>query len=243
MRVRLMTWNIHRAIGVDRRFRPERVAAVIQHHQPDVLLLQEVDRFVPRSGRLHLAEFLAEACGYPYHSWAQAHVLAEGSYGNATLSRFPIRRRRHFDLTLNGRKQRGCLYTVLDPPGPVRDLYLFNMHLGLGSAERAEQMRRFLSFDVIRHLPASARIIVAGDTNDWRNRLYHYGGLAKAGFRTWGGHGRRQSHLTFPSLAPITALDKFFWRGPLGEPHVHISRLRATRVASDHLPLLAEFDL
>lgn len=243
MRLRLMSWNIHRAIGVDRRFKPERVARVIDHHQPDVLLLQEVDRFVPRSQRLHLAEVLAEACRYPYHSWAEAHVLAEGSYGNATLSRLPIRRRRHFDLTLPGHKRRGCLYTVLDPPGPIRDLHVFNWHLGLGAGERAAQVARFLQSSVVRQLPPQARVILAGDSNDWRNLLYHYGGLAAAGFRTWGGHGRRQAHLTFPSFAPIGALDRYFWRGPLGEPHLHVSRVAATRVASDHLPLLAEFDL
>lgn len=243
MRVRLMTWNIHRAIGVDRRFRPDRIVEVILHHQPHVLLLQEVDRGVKRSRYLNLAETLADACGYPYHAWAEAHVLKVGSYGNAILSRIPIRRRRHLDLTLPGHKRRGCLYTCLDPPGPLRNLHVFNWHLGLQAAERLEQAARFLAYGRVRDLPASARVIIAGDSNDWRNLLYHYGGLARAGFRTWGGHGRRQAHLTFPSFAPIGALDRFYWRGPFPEPHVHVSRMPLARVASDHRPLLAEFDL
>lgn len=214
---------------------------MVLHHEPDILLLQEVDRGVPRSRRLHLAEVIAEACGYPYHSWAQAHVLPVGSYGNATLSRFPIRRRRYLDLTVPPRKRRGCLYTRLEPPGARHDLHIFNWHLGLSAAERLAQVRRFLHSGTLRSLPASARIVLGGDTNDWRDQLYHYGGLAEAGFRSWGGRGHRQSFRTFPSFAPVGALDRFFWRGDLGDPHLHASHLRVTRSASDHRPLLAEF--
>jgi endonuclease/exonuclease/phosphatase family metal-dependent hydrolase len=43
-----MTYNIHRAVGVDRRFRPDRILRVTDHHRPDVLLLHEVDEGVPR---------------------------------------------------------------------------------------------------------------------------------------------------------------------------------------------------
>ena len=93
MHVRIMTWNIHKCIGFDGRFRPQRVIDVIRRHAPDVLLIQEVDRGVPRSQRLFLDHLIAEEAGYPYHAWSQNHTLKEGGYGNATLSRFPIRRR------------------------------------------------------------------------------------------------------------------------------------------------------
>ncbi len=49
MRVKVLSYNIHRAIGVDRRFRPDRVAEILAHHKPDIALLQEVDEGVPRS--------------------------------------------------------------------------------------------------------------------------------------------------------------------------------------------------
>jgi endonuclease/exonuclease/phosphatase family metal-dependent hydrolase len=38
--LRVMTYNIHRAIGVDRRFRPERIVEILRHYDPDVVLLQ-----------------------------------------------------------------------------------------------------------------------------------------------------------------------------------------------------------
>ena len=40
MRLRIVTYNIHRAIGVDRRFRPDRVGKILAHHAPDLILLQ-----------------------------------------------------------------------------------------------------------------------------------------------------------------------------------------------------------
>ena len=45
-----MTYNIHRAIGLDRRFRLDRVAQIVSHHDPDIVLLQEVDIGAPRCG-------------------------------------------------------------------------------------------------------------------------------------------------------------------------------------------------
>ena len=85
-----MTYNIHRAIGVDRRFRPKRVRDVLEHHRPDVLLLQEVDDGVPRSREMDLAKELAGLLDYPYLAVGHNVTLRKGRYGNATLSRYPI---------------------------------------------------------------------------------------------------------------------------------------------------------
>lgn len=237
-----MSWNIHRAIGMDRRFRPERVIEVIRHHAPDILLMQEVDRGAPRSRCLWLDHWIAKEADYPFHAWAQAHVLTEGAYGNATLSRLPMTKRRHLDLTIGRRKRRSALYTRLRLPGLAGPLHLFNWHLGLGATERDRQVERLLASGALRDLPATARILLGGDTNDWRNRLFP-SRLRPAGFHAWSEHGRRRHIRTFPSTRPVGALDKFFWRGPLGDEHIHASRLRLARTASDHLPLVAEFEL
>ncbi len=236
-----MTWNIHRAIGMDRRFKPERVAEVVRHHQPDVLLLQEVDRGVPRSRRMWLDHYLAEACDYPFHSWAQARVLQEGSYGNATLSRLPFQKRRVFELTVAWRKRRNALYTKLRLQGGRRSLHMFNWHLGLSAMERRQQVAKLLHSGTLRHLGPRQSVILGGDTNDWRNLLFRGARLAEEGFDAWAEHGRRRPMRTYPSPRPIGALDKFFWRGPLVGNHFHTSRMTLARNASDHLPLLGEF--
>jgi hypothetical protein len=59
MRFRVMIYNIHRAIGFDHRFRPDRMIRIIESHEPDVALLQEVDDGVSRSREMDLARELA----------------------------------------------------------------------------------------------------------------------------------------------------------------------------------------
>ena len=93
MRLRVLSYNIHRAIGVDRRFRPERVAEIIEYYNPDVAMLQEVDEGAPRSRELDLARELARALGFEHYAIGHNVRLRKGRYGNATLSRWPIRAR------------------------------------------------------------------------------------------------------------------------------------------------------
>ncbi|MBC8405220.1 MAG: endonuclease/exonuclease/phosphatase family protein [Planctomycetes bacterium] len=241
MQLKVMTWNIHRCFGMDRKFRPDRVIEVIRHHDPDVLLLQEVDRGVPRSNKLWLDHELARDCEYEFHTWAQAHVLKVGSYGNAILSRFPIKKRKVVDLRLGWRKRRNCLYTKLQAPRFRHGLHVFNWHLGLSAMERTAQVKKVLHSGTMHSISPGSAILLAGDCNDWRNLLYHGSGIKTAGFHAWSEHGRRQHIRTYPSPAPLGPLDKFFWRGSLHDEHIHASRLKLAKMASDHLPLVAEF--
>ncbi|MEW6252656.1 MAG: endonuclease/exonuclease/phosphatase family protein, partial [Planctomycetota bacterium] len=116
MRLRVLTYNIHRAIGVDGRFRPERIGAILQRYQADVVLLQEVDCGAPRSRMLDLAAHLAERLRYDHHVVGHNVFLRIGRYGNATLSRFPIGRQRNIDLTLGASKGRGAQHTRIYVP-------------------------------------------------------------------------------------------------------------------------------
>ena len=113
MRLRILSYNIHRGIGVDRRFRIDRIATILEHHDADVVLLQEVDQGVPRSSKLDLARELASALDYPYVAVGHNVQLRTGRYGNATLSRHPIRKHRNIDLTVGRLRSRGCQHTRL----------------------------------------------------------------------------------------------------------------------------------
>ncbi|MDH3391690.1 MAG: endonuclease/exonuclease/phosphatase family protein, partial [Desulfobulbaceae bacterium] len=108
MLLRVLSYNMHRAIGVDRLFRPERIAKIINHHQADIVLLQEVDVGVPRSRQLDLAKEMAEAGGYPHYATGLNVKLKKGMYGNTTLSKFPITQSRNINLTIGKHKARGC---------------------------------------------------------------------------------------------------------------------------------------
>lgn len=245
MRLRVLTFNIHRAIGVDRRFRPRRIVEIISHHHPDLALLQEVDEGVPRSRELHLAKELAEALGFEHVAFGANVSLRKGRYGNATLSRFPILRERNIDLTVGSRKRRGCQHTTLEIPGP-RELTLevFNAHLGLSAKERDRQARMLLRSPEFKNVHRRTLCLLGGDLNDWRAKvdpfLQGVLGFASATERQ---RGLSKSIPTYPSFAPQGGLDRLYYRGPLRLKSIHACRLKVARVASDHLPLVADFEV
>lgn len=316
MRLTLLTYNIHKAIGVDRRFAPDRIAEILAYHNADIVLLQEVDRHAPRSSHLDLASYLARALKYPYRAVGMNVFLRKGRYGNATLSRFPISRQRNIDLTIRWRKRRGAQHTqifvpdaapsdMINPADPLlpslpsqqapliaenlpeaaieyadrlgaggdgllgseigrplvgtderpmsksepvcprwRAIDVFNVHLGLSAAERAEQMERLFATPDLATLSPEAPCIVAGDTNDWRG-LLRRGVFRRHGFLCASNrrHGAGASIKTFPSYAPTGGLDRVYCRGPLRPVFAQRSRLKIARVASDHLPLIVELEM
>ena len=278
MRFRLLTYNIHRAIGIDRKFRPDRVAAIIQRYNADIVLLQEVDSGAPRSRMLDLAAFLADRMKYDHHVLGLNVFLRVGHYGNATLSRFPIGRQRNIDLTLGAYKRRGAqhtqIYLPLDaplrahsapaalaqrssPPAPpsatmaarraasnVCGLDVFNIHLSLTSRMRRKQVAHLLGIDEMNGGTEHPPCLIAGDMNDWggllKRRLFKPAGFLCATCRR---PGSRWALRTYPSFAPTGGLDKIFYRGPLHLLRVYRSGLPLARVASDHLPVIADFEL
>ena len=247
--MRLLTWNIHKGIGgVDRRYGPDRIIAVIRHYDPDVCVLQEVDEGVPRSRELDLALEMAAEAGFPFYAVGHNVSLRKGRYGNATLSRYPILRERNIDLTVGRRKRRGCQHTTLrveKVKGHPHPLEVFNLHLGLSARERGQQIGLLASSPEFSPLDPRHACLVGGDFNDWRSLLRPFF-VDMMGFDSATEHhrGRVLSVLkTYPSLSPRGALDRLYYRGPLRLLHAHRCRLQVSKVASDHLPVVADFEL
>lgn len=243
--LRLVTYNIHRAVGVDRRFSPERIAEVLRHHDADVVLLQEVDRGVARAGHTDLASLLARLLEYRYRAVGMNVHRRTGRYGNATLARFPIGRQRNIDLSVRWMVRRGAQHTRIHLPVVGQDVQLdvFNVHLGLSAMERRKQALLLLESPDVRRLAPTDACVIAGDTNDWRGVL-HRRHFAPAGWRCATSDQRqRRAVRTFPSFAPTGALDRVYYRGPLRVVSAHRSRLGLARVASDHLPVIVNFEL
>jgi endonuclease/exonuclease/phosphatase family metal-dependent hydrolase len=217
MRFRVVSYNIHRAIGVDRRFRPERIVRIIASYDPDIVLLQEVDEGAPRSRELDLAKETAQALGLPYRAVGHNVTLRKGRYGNATLSRFPILSERNIDLTIDLWKRRGCQHTAIALFGRLdRRLDVFNL------------------------APSSA-CLVGGDFNDWRSLLTPF--LTRGmNFRPATESSTGRPLLTYPSFFPRGPLDRIYFRGGLTLLAAFRCRHRLSRVASDHLPIVADFD-
>ena len=247
MRLRVATYNIHRAIGVDRRFRPDRIARILDAHDPDVVMLQEVDDGAPRSREMNLGRELAQALGYEHYAIGHNVTLRKGRYGNATLSRWPILRERNIDLTVGLRKRRGCQHTLIaveSPSGKLRRLEVFNLHLGLSARERERQVGLLMRAREFASLPYEVPALVAGDFNDWRSLLRPFFVEMLAFHSATGGNGGRERAIaTFPSFFPQGSLDRIYYRGPLRLVSARRCRFAASQVASDHLPVIADFDL
>lgn len=241
MRLRVVTWNIHKGIGgIDRRYRLDRVVAVLGALEPDLALLQEVADDLPRSQFHDQAEMLAAELRMPHFAFHPEHRFVMGGYGNAILSRWPLFHVHHVDLTIGTKKKRGVLQARarvrLDRV--ARTVVIHNMHLGLAGSERELQLTRFLDSEPFRRLHARTPVVVGGDLNDvWGSLGPRF--LAPQGFRRAGPVVN-----TFPSALPVRPLDGLFLRGDL-HPHrtAHVIRSPLTRVASDHLPLVVDLSL
>lgn len=248
MRLRLATYNIHRAIGVDRRFRPDRIVDILQDHDPDIVLLQEVDEGAPRSREINLAREFAAELEMKYFALGHNVSLKKGWYGNATLSRYPILRERNIDLTVGRRKRRGCQHTTIcaeKVEGHPHYLEVFNLHLGLSARERERQAGLLVRSREMVQMQADQACLLGGDFNDWRSMLRAFF-VEGQGFRCATDrstrNGPRAIH-TYPSFSPRGGLDRVYFRGPLRLLSVYRCRHRIARVASDHRPVIAEFEI
>jgi endonuclease/exonuclease/phosphatase family metal-dependent hydrolase len=248
MRFRVMTYNIHRAIGLDRRFRPERLIRIIESHAPDIVLLQEVDDGVPRSREVDLGRELATALGYPHVVVGHNVTLRKGRYGNATLSRHPILRERNIDLTIGRWRRRGCQHTAIalnTRAGRSHRLEVFNLHLGLSARERERQVALLARSRELASLPAGdVACLVGGDFNDWRSLLQpFFAGPLLFRCATDRALSGQRPIPTYPAFFPRGPLDRIYYRGPLRLISVRRCRLRLSRIASDHLPIVADFEI
>lgn len=242
MQLRAITYNVHKCTGgVDRRYDPERTAAVVAHYEPEVVLLQEVAQGSPRFRGERQVERLGALLGLRHHAYFVnvRKVGKGGEYGNAILSRFPLTAVQNTNVTIPPKKRRSVLHArlrVKTGPGKSRSLHVFNLHLGLSGIERKLQLQKFLASHPFSGLDSRTPILVAGDFNDVWGTLGNY--LLPYGFR-----GPHRPIQTFPAIRPFRALDSAYVRGDLGLLQLQASRLELARLASDHLPLVCDLQI
>jgi endonuclease/exonuclease/phosphatase family metal-dependent hydrolase len=184
-----------------------------------------------------------------YSHYAVGHnvSLRRGRYGNATLSRHPILKERNIDLTVDSRKRRGCQHTRIrlkSSRGQPHELEVFNLHLGLSARERARQVGVLFRSGEFSSMPSGQACLLAGDFNDWRS-LLHPIFTEILSFHCATQHARRLDRgiRTYPAFSPRGSLDRIYYRGSIRLLAARACRLRLSRVASDHLPVVADFEL
>jgi endonuclease/exonuclease/phosphatase family metal-dependent hydrolase len=224
--LRLATYNIHACVGGDGRLAPERVAEVIRELDADVVALQELEQHPVGEGR-EMLRYLADVSDMEPIAGITLKRETRG-YGNALLTRLPVERINRVDISIPGREPRGALDVVLDCGD--RTLQVVVTHLGLRPGERRLQIRRVLPLFESQTCDLA---VLMGDLNEWmlwgrplRWLRRHF--PPTPDIRTW------------PAKFPLFALDQFLLRPRSALKSLAAHRSRMARIASDHLPIVAE---
>jgi len=249
MELRIATYNIHKGVTSFRGV--PRVHALKQglaSMEADIIFLQEVqgrhDLNAVRHAHLWPEqaqhEFLA---GDSHHSaYGENAVYDHGHHGNALLSKFAIRSSRNQDVSDHAFEQRGILHCVLQTE--KGDVHCYVVHLGLFNGGRRRQNQA-----LIECVKASAkddeRIIIAGDFNDWGNRLggdlrTHLG--VQEVFDSVDDPALQVPARTFPALIPWLRLDRIYVRGFAVHDAQVLHGAQWARL-SDHAPIVASLEM
>ena len=242
MKLRLMTYNVHRCVGVDRDLNVERVAAVIAAARPDIVALQELDVGRMRTRGVDQAHALAELLGMRSRFHPAMHVEEE-LYGDAILTALPERLVRAAPLPtyprIRGLEPRGALWVAIDLGGV--ELQVINTHLGLVPREQQLQVQALLGETWMMSEGFTAPAILLGDFNatpfSQTYRMLHTALRdAQAGRRV-------PPTSTFPSRFPFMRIDHVFLAGDIEVTDIFSPYDARARVASDHLPLVVDIDV
>jgi endonuclease/exonuclease/phosphatase family metal-dependent hydrolase len=227
---RVATYNVHKCVGLDRRRDPSRVASVILELNADLIGLQEVDNRSDGDSESAQMEFLARKTGYQAVP-GPTIKRSNGHYGNVLLTRWPVIAKQEIDLCFSCREPRGAIDALLSVRGERVEVMV--THLGLSFSERWFQIARLV--DAIKE-KTSPLFILLGDINEWFPtgrglKLLH--GLL----------GRPPVTRSYPSWRPFLALDRIWVKPNEALKRVWVHKTRLSRVASDHLPVVAEIDI
>src|SRR5216117_3196214 len=109
----IVTYNIHKARGIDGRVVIKRIADVLMGLDADIVALQEI--FSTHDSRNGQMETLASLMDMHSAFGCTRHHLGR-PYGNAILSRWPILEWLDMDISWSHREKRGCIRADLKTP-------------------------------------------------------------------------------------------------------------------------------
>ena len=218
----MVTYNVRSCEGLDGKFRPERIADILRRIDADVIALEEV--------RAEQAQEIAQRLGVNVF-FGHADAVHGRDFGNAILTRLPIRETHLYPIGVPNRQQRACLRADIAWPGGGQTIHVFAVHLGLGVAERRAQAGKLASPQILEDpsIQGEPRILL-GDFNEKFNHqdvnhaiqpLLHL--IAK---RSW------------PAPLPFVDLDRIYYSSDLKRVSLRVYR-SSMPDRFDHAPLAA----
>lgn len=241
--LRVMTYNVHRCIGLDGKVAPERIARIIARHEPDIIALQELDVGWQRTHRIDQAERIARLLRMSYH-FHPVIDLARGQYGNAILSRHPMCLMQAEQLPQLGNlrylEPRGALWVTVDVDGMA--VQVINCHLSIWPYERFAQASTLIGARWLTNPRCQSPVVFCGDLNAIPGSPTYR--------RLMGAVRDSQSAMKGPRIPrtwfsryPISRLDHIFLSPDITVSGVAVPRTTLDQIASDHLPLVVQMSL
>lgn len=240
---RILTYNVHRCVGTDRRLDVGRVAEVIARLEPDIVALQELDVGRARTGGVDQAHQIAQRLKMAFH-FHPALRVEEELYGDAILTAYPERIIQTGPLPgyapIPKLEPRGALWISVEIEG--RPVQVMNTHLGLVPKEQQLQASCLAGPAWLQHPMRQGPTILLGDFNATGSSVV---------YRTLNARleaARRLAPVksptsTFPSALPVLRIDHIFVSPEIVVEDVFTPFDPLTRVASDHLPLVMDFSV
>ena len=234
--LRVMTWNIHHAEGVDGKLDMQRIADVIKAQKPDLVALQEVDHRTERTRKMDQPAQLAQLTGM-HASFGKAIDYQGGEYGQVILSRWLIPSQSLEVVKLPGdptKEQRIALVARLKPGESAPVIRFVSTHLDhtRDSTDRPGQASHLQ-----QHLGSGEEpTILAGDLNDVPD-----GEVMRRLGRDWM-DAARDAGPTIPAAQPTRRIDYILVR-PAARWRVLEAKVLDEPVASDHRPVVVTLEL
>lgn len=241
--LRVMTYNVHSCIGLDGKMDVERIARVIALANPDVVALQELDVGRDRSFGLDQAQLIARYLEMEFHFHPAMH-MEEELYGDAILTHLPLRLVKAGALPGLADKPklepRGAIWAAVTFHG--QEVQIINTHLGLKPRERLAQVDCLLGPDWLGHPDCKGAVVFCGDFNapPASEVCRRIGRQLQDAQTALAQHRPRR---TFPSQFAALRIDHIFTSKTLAVTAVTVPESYFARVASDHLPLLAQLQI
>lgn len=226
----VMTYNIHHGVGLDEKLDLERIAKVIRAHNPDVVALQEVDDRATRSGKVAQAAELGKLTGM-HHVFGKAMDFQGGGFGQAILSRWPIKAHQVHPLPQRpGREPRIALRAQI--AGPGLSFWFVSVHLDheieAVRVEQAAEVNR-----IFTRVAGGDFKLLAGDFN-----AVPESETMKSFLLDWIDTAGKEAAFTIPAAKPRRRID-YILASPIHRCVLVSSIVPNEPVVSDHRPVVA----
>jgi endonuclease/exonuclease/phosphatase family metal-dependent hydrolase len=228
-------------------------AAVIRAQAPDIVGVQEVDRFWARSAGQDEPAALSAALGMPHYCYApnlnhqpDGHATVPHQYGTVILSRFPILECTNTLLPKTGNnEQRGLTLAVINVRGiPLR---FYNTHLHTTATDRLLQTAEIAG--ILDAAGDTAPTLLMGDFNA-RPTAPELAPIQSRLVDSWLQAGQPSSDnpngFTSPARLtgnPTSRIDYIWLAQSIAVESVQVPIDAQTHVAADHYPVVANIAL